>query len=59
MYMRFQERGDFEHYGTVTKDFLCYEYIYLMLRMSDCFDKYKILKTEIKKYHEKCIKSLI
>ena len=56
--MNIQARGDFEYFITFIDDYSRYGYIYLMSRKSKCFEKFKIFKTEMKKHHGQCIKTL-
>ena len=56
--MNIQARGGFEYFITFIDDYSRYGYIYLMRRKSECFEKFKVFKAEIEKYHGKCIKTL-
>ena len=56
--MNIQARGGFEYFITFIDDYSRYGYIYLILRKSECFEKFRVFKAEMKKCHDKCIKPL-
>ena len=47
--MNIQVRGGFEYFITLINDYSRYEYIYLMRRKSECFEKFRVFKVEMKK----------
>ena len=56
--MNIQARGGFEYFIIFIDDYSRYGYIYLMRRKSECFEKFRVFKAEMKKHHGKCIKTL-
>ena len=50
--------NNFEYFITFIDNYSRYVYIYLMCHKSECFEKFKIFKPEIKKRHGKYIKTL-
>ena len=56
--MNIQARVGFEYFITFVDDYSRYEYIYLIHRKSECFEKFRVFKVETENRHGKCIKTL-
>ena len=56
--MTIQAKGGFEYFITFIDDYLRYGYIYLMLRKSEAFEKFKEYRAEMEKRLNKCLKTI-
>ena len=56
--MSTQPKGGYEYFITFTDDYSRYDYVYLMRRKSEAFEKFKEFRGEVENQLGKCMKAI-